>query len=69
MRNRDTKNEIVTAINDYVSSSSDVYERIFKINNPDTYIDVVKVLKVNDDEFVEEVKDVWFSMKKDYFAW
>lgn len=69
MVNKETKVEIKIALNEYVLNSSDVYDKIYKINNPNTYVEVVKMMDCTDEEFEEDVKDVWYSMKKEYFAW
>lgn len=67
------RQEIYMALSEYVSSSSDVYERIAKLNNPETYLEVSKNLSFMDieqEQLNEEVKDVWDSMQKEAFcAW
>lgn len=71
MLNKETRNQIAIALSDYVVNSSDVYDRIYKINDENTYVEVSNILKnfILIENLEDEVKDVWHSMKKEAFVW
>lgn len=70
MVTKELKNHIVCAINDYIVNSADVYERIEKINNPNTHIYVSKDLRtrMEIENLEDEVQDIWNAMKREAFS-